>query len=83
MPRVCTVCTHGDRESIDSGLVAAAPFRRIAAQYGLSENAMRRHAADHLPAHLAQAEAAAEVANADDLLAQVRALQAKSLGLRH
>jgi hypothetical protein len=40
-----------------------------------------RHYDDHLPARLAKAKEAEDVAQADDLLAQVRALRSKSMAL--
>jgi hypothetical protein len=53
MPRVCTVCAHPDRGEIEMAIVAGAANRRIAAQFDLSESAIRRHRAVHLPALLA------------------------------
>lgn len=79
MPRVCTICTHPQREALEAALVAGTPNRRIAAQHDVTEQALRRHAATHLPARLAQAHAAAEVLNADRLLAGLAELQAKAL----
>jgi len=82
MPRVCTVCVHADRDAIERCLVAGESSNRaLAALYGVSEAALRRHKAAHLPAKLARAQDAAEVARADDLLTQVRGLQAKAMGL--
>ena len=75
MPRSCTICTHPQREAIDAALAVGEPNRRIAAQYGLSEASVRRHKAEHLPAHLTQAQQAQDVAQADDLLAQLEALR--------
>jgi hypothetical protein len=40
-----------------------------------------RHKAEHVPATLAKAQEAQEVARADDLLADVRALQARTLAI--
>jgi hypothetical protein len=56
--------------------------RRIATQCGVSEAAIRRHKAEHMPAALAKAQDAAEVAQADDLLAKVRALEADASRIR-
>ena len=81
MPRTCTVCTHPDRPALDQMLVNRQPFRHIAAQAGLSTSALVRHHDDHLPALLAQAKRAAETAQADDLLLQVKALRGKALEL--
>ena len=72
MPRVCSVCVHPDREAIDRALVDGADsYRRIATRFGLSESAVRRHKANHLPAALARAKGAEEMTQADDLLAQM------------
>lgn len=81
MPQVCTVCTHADHHAIDVALVSRTPNRRIASQYGLTEAAVRRHRVAHLPAQMARARDAAELADADDLVAQVRALQARALAI--
>src|SRR5688500_1880811 len=81
MPRPCSVCAHPERDAIDKALVAGVANRRIAAQYAVSEQAIRRHRAEHLPEKLAKAEAATEVAQADDLLREVRALRSKAYGL--
>src|SRR5262249_44706212 len=81
MPRVCTVCAHQSRQEIDAALTTGAPYRRIAPQYGLTERSVRRHAADHIPAMLAQAAQAKVVTQAGDLLTQVQTLQAKALDL--
>jgi hypothetical protein len=81
MPRRCTVCGHVEREHIDSALVAGTSLRDIAGQHGVSKSALERHKADHLPADLAKAREAQEAARADDLLSQVRSLQARTLAI--
>ena len=81
MARRCTACAHPDRPAIDQALVNRRPFRTLAQQTGVSAWALLRHHDDHLPAELAKAQAAAEVAQADDLLDQVRALRSKALSL--
>src|SRR5215212_7597728 len=81
MPRVCTVCVHQDRPAIDQALVNHRPYRNIAAQFRLSTSALVRHHDDHLPEALSKAKAAAETAQADDLLAQLRALRSKAMAL--
>jgi hypothetical protein len=81
MPRVCTVCEHRDREAIDRALVGDASNRSVASLYDVSEAAVRRHKANHLPAKLVMAEQAAEVAEADNLLDQVRDLQSRTLAI--
>lgn len=81
MPRRCSICTHPEKAAIDTALVAAEPFRHIAARYGTSTGALQRHKKDHLPASLVLAQGAQEVAQADDLLGQVQALQVKALSI--
>jgi hypothetical protein len=74
MPRRCTVCDHPQRHGIDEALVSGAPYRSVAKRFGLSESAVYRHKSEHLPAHLLRAKEIEEVAQADDLLEQVRHL---------
>jgi hypothetical protein len=81
MPRRCTVCAHLQRQDIDELLVSGGPYRSIAKRFGLSESAVYRHKTEHLPAHLSKARAANEVAQADNLLDQVRNLQGHALDI--
>ena len=80
MPRTCTCCTHPERAAIDAALLANAPLRDIARQFNVSKDALQRHR-EHIPATLAKAQEAREVANADDLLGQVKSLQARAMGI--
>ena len=81
MPRACTICTHPGLEAINRALVEGTPNRRIASHYDVTERAVRNHKANHLPTKLIMAQAAEEVAQADDLLEQVRDLQARTLAI--
>ena len=82
MPRKCSVCTHPDREAIDEALVGSTAISAISAKYcDISEDAVGRHKANHLPAKLVMAEKAKEVAQADSLLDQVRDLQSRAYGI--
>jgi len=81
MSRTCTICAHPDREAIDAALVAGDGFASIAREHAISEDAVARHRAGHLPARMARTPKAAEVAHADDLLAQVRALRSKAMSI--
>jgi transposase-like protein len=83
MPRRCTVCDHPERNGIDQALVTGAPYRSVAKRFGLSESAVYRHKIEHLPAHLLKAKEVEEVAQADDLLNQVRNLQTHALDILH
>jgi len=78
MPRTCTVCLHAERAAIDAALLAQQPLRDIARQYRVSKDALARHR-EHLPAALVHAKAVEDVTHADDLLTQVRDLQARAL----
>jgi hypothetical protein len=75
------VCDHPERHGIDEALVTGAPYRSVAKRFGLSESAVYRHKGEHLPAHLLKAREVEEVAQADDLLEQVRNLQAHALDI--
>ena len=81
MPRTCTVCTHADRATIDRAIVQDTAYRVIARQYGLDHDAVRRHADNHLPAMLAKAQAARDVAHADHLLREANRLYATATGI--
>ena len=81
MPRRCTVCDHPQRHGIDKALVTGAPYRSVAKRFGLSDSAVYRHKTEHLPTHLLKAREAEEVAQADDLLEQVRNLQTHALDI--
>jgi hypothetical protein len=82
VPRRCTVCAHPELEIINRALVGGEPYRSVANRYeSLSQAAVQRHQENHLPATLAKAREAEEVAHADDLLDQVRGLQARTLAI--
>jgi transposase-like protein len=81
MPRRCTVCDHPQKHAVDEALVSGAPYRSVAKRFGLSESSVYRHKTEHLPTHLLKAREVAEVAQADDLLEQVRDLQAHALDI--
>ena len=81
MPRVCTVCSHPERPAIDRALVQGAAYSGIARRFGLSDDAVIRHKTDHLPVLLRRAYDAEETARADDLLGELRDLQATTLGI--
>jgi hypothetical protein len=81
MPRRCTVCDHPETHSIDETLVSGAPYRSVAKRFELSESAVYRHKTEHLLAHLLKAREAEDVAQADELLEQVRTLQGHALDI--
>jgi hypothetical protein len=81
MPRSCTICAHDERHQINVALVHREPYRHIAKRFAVSTAALQRHVRDHLPKLLVEAKGAVEAADADDLLAEVRDLQARTLAI--
>lgn len=82
MARTCTVCAHPRRAEIDQALAAGQTANTVlSSQFVVTEQALRRHKAQHLPAALVKAQAVQEVAQADDLLVQVRRLQGVTLSI--
>ena len=78
MPRSCTVCAHDERDAIEDAFIAGQAKRRIAAQHGVTEQALRRHLREHLPTLLALARDAERAARADTLLDRIEALQSRT-----
>lgn len=72
MPRKCSICTHPQRAAIESQIIAENEYRDIARQFGLSKDAVARHRETHLPAALAKAKEAADVAHGSDVLQDLR-----------
>jgi transposase-like protein len=70
----CTICAHKARKKIDAALVLpGASLRGIAATFGISEDALRRHVKNgHVSAKIAQAQQAQDVVEADDLLKEIQ-----------
>ena len=66
--RACSVCSKAERWQLGAAIVAGAPNRRIATQYGLTEAAVRKHRASHLPLALLKPAEEAQVAESDALL---------------
>jgi hypothetical protein len=81
VPRSCTICERPDREAIDRILVGDSSNLSVSSLFGVSESAVRRHKANHLPTKLVMAQAAEEIAQADSLLEQVRDLQRRALDI--
>jgi hypothetical protein len=79
--RVCTICIHSRRAEIDKALLAGEAFRNIAKHVSVSPTAVFRHR-DHLSQTLVQGKEAAEISHADNLLAELNELVAKSRELR-
>jgi len=82
MARKCTVCAHPKVDEINRLLLEnKLSAREIGRRYGLSDSAIRRHKANHLPERLKAAHDFKESLRAADLLDQLRALQEKALGI--
>jgi len=80
MPRTCTICTHPERRAIDSALVQNTAFPALSTRYGVSEDALGRHRAAHIPALVAKGEALAaeETSIALDVVRQLQAINTAS-----
>ena len=76
MARTCSVCASPHLAAIDEGLVEGASVARLAKAHGLSERALRRHRAAHLPAPAVEAREAREERRGDDLVGRARAAEA-------
>ena len=74
MPRTCSVCSHPLREQVDAELVSGTPLRNIAEQFRLKTTSLHRLMHAHIPAALARAKDAADVAGADSLLSRIDGL---------
>ncbi len=81
MSRVCTVCVHDRRGYIERAIVAGTSAREISASFRVSEDAVQRHKAEHLPPSLAQARKADGDRGALDVVVQLKAINAASLSI--
>lgn len=72
MPRACTICSHPDNHAIDLDLVNRVSYRTVSHQYAVSVDALKRHLREHIPEVLVKGREAEEVADADDLLRELR-----------
>lgn len=83
MPHTCTLCHHEQRQEIDKALLAGKPYRTIADRWSVSKTALIRHRERHLPAKLAKAHEAKEVAQADSLLARLLEINQETMAILH
>lgn len=84
MPRLCSVCSHPEREAIDHALIEGGSLRDIARRFStVSKDGLHRHRA-HLPSAMVVARDDAALLHGDSLVAKVRALeaQARAIGQR-
>src|SRR4051812_7349271 len=74
----CSCCIHPERAAIDQALIDRDSLRDIAGRFAVSKSAVERHKAEHLPAVMVKSEQAKEVTRADDLIAQLQAITART-----
>jgi hypothetical protein len=74
MPRTCTVCSHPNRNEIDTALIRSGPLRIIADQYDVSKTSLVRHRSACLPTHLLKAKEQSDVQSASALIKELREL---------
>jgi DNA-binding transcriptional ArsR family regulator len=82
MARQCKVCMHPDRREIDRRLAEpTVNISSLSTEFDVSYPSLRRHRDAHLPATLAHSAEAREVAHADTLVDQLKAIQERAHGL--
>jgi hypothetical protein len=60
--RLCTICTHAQRQDIDAALmVHAASYHKLAQRFEVGYTALFRHEQDHLRHSLKMAKEVGEV----------------------
>ncbi len=79
MSRSCTVCCHDQRGAIEQEIAATTSARKISALFRVSEDAVQRHKADHLPKTLTDARKADDDERALDVVKQLRVINGVSL----
>lgn len=80
MTMTCTVCRRPDRTAIEAERGRGVPAREIAQDRGISEDAVYRHS-KHAAAAILQAKGLAELASAESLVADLKAMAARVLRL--
>jgi len=79
--RICTVCSHGKRAEIEAMIVSGTSYRDISGQFQLSKTAVQRHATDHIPQSIKQAQTAKEEAQSLDVVRQLKAINNVTLSI--
>lgn len=77
MPRACTICTHAERGAIDQALVSGTEIRETSALFRVSEDALTRHRAAHIPAALQTVARQQQEQGALDVMAELQRLFAR------
>ncbi len=83
MPRVCTVCAHGERAAIEQEIAVGTSAQKISALFRVSPDAVQRHKAEHLRPTLIETRHAADDERALDVIKQLRAINGASLRILH
>lgn len=79
MPRLCSICSHPQRTTVDVRLVAGSPsIRSLAKEFDVSPSALRRHKECHIPDALARAHGDQALLHAGTLADHVRELYTRS-----
>lgn len=78
MGRICTICTHPERDAIDAALVSGTAYSAVARQFEVGPESVRRHHDAHLSPALAAMAAEREAEVAAGLVGQVRQLVARA-----
>ena len=81
MPRICSICTHPQRERIDKALLAGQPLREITGRVPIRKSALHWHKQD-LQTTLAQAQTAEGALRGDSLLEDLQGLAAEANRLK-
>lgn len=77
--RKCTICIHPMVEQINFAILEGKEsFRTISHQFGVSVDALKRHAKNHIPKTLVKSQKAKEEARADSLIEKMKELQEKT-----
>ena len=80
MSRPCTLCSHPDRELIDTAILRGESYRDIARRFATSKDAVCRHR-EHIPAALIESQKAREILTADRIIDELRGLQDRAKAL--
>ena len=76
MGRKCSICEHPNRVDIESDILYNLSYRDIAAKYGVSYEAVRRHqAAGHIARELVKSAEVVKVIKADNLFERINMLE--------
>ena len=82
MPRTCTICADARVAEVDRQLVSGTSLRNIAEQFRFAVTSLHRHKHRHVPAALAKARGAQQVAEAEGLLGQLQELTVEARRLK-